>query len=160
MDAEKLLRERRTIREYTDQEIDSKTLENIVDIARFAPTGNNVQPWEMVVVTDEKKLKKITDYKDQNRSAKAAIGVFMEDKKHNVKDASALTTYLNLAATAEGLGACWLNVYQKEYEDEIKEMLNVPEEYTLFSFVTLGYPAEDPEVEKRDLDDVIHREEF
>ncbi|MFW6409506.1 MAG: nitroreductase family protein [Halanaerobiales bacterium] len=160
MDAEKLLRERRTIREYTDQEIDSKTLENIVDIARFAPTGNNVQPWEMVVVTDEKKLKKITDYKDQNRSAKAAIGVFMEDKKHNVKDASALTTYLNLAATAEGLGACWLNVYQKEYEDEIKEMLNVPEEYTLFSFVTLGYPAEDPEVEKRDLGDVIHREEF
>ena len=160
MEAKELLRSRRSIREYTDKPVAEGTLEEIVELARFAPTGNNVQPWELVTITDEDKLDKIAELNDQPSGFPACIGVFVREEGLYEKDASSLTTYLTLAAAAEDLGSCWVGAYEKDFEDEIKEMLNVPEDLKLFSFVTLGYPAEDPSPEKRSVEDLLNREEF
>ncbi len=160
MQAEELLTERRSVREYTDESISQETLEKIVDKARFAPTGNNVQPWEMVAVTDQEKLDKIAELNDQPPGFKACIAVFVREEGLYVKDAASLTTYLTLSAKTEGLGSCWVGAYEKDFADEIKEMLDVPEDLKLFSFVTLGYPAEEPSVDKRGLDDVLSWETY
>ncbi len=160
MNAEELLRERRSVRDYQDREVSEELLENIVDIGRLAPSGNNVQPWEMVIVTDREKLDRLAELKGQKPGFPACIVVFVREEGLYVRDASALTTYLNLAAEAKGLASCWVNVYEKEYEDEIKNMLNAPDELKLFSYVTVGYPAEEPCPDKRELEDVLHREKF
>ncbi|KAH6916166.1 nitroreductase [Coprinopsis sp. MPI-PUGE-AT-0042] len=43
-----LIKERFSCRFFLDREVERHTIEEIVDIARFAPSGNNIQPWEKV----------------------------------------------------------------------------------------------------------------
>ena len=49
---------------------------------------------------------------------------------------------LLLAATAKGLGTCWINVVSI-CQDYIKKSLNLPEELILVDGVALGYPVAD-----------------
>ncbi len=159
MDAEKLLKERRSIREYRDKKVDKETLEKIIEIARYAPSGNNVQPWEIIAITDEEKLDKIKSLDDQ-RNYPACFGVFLKDGDHFLKDGSNLSTYIMLAAKSQGLGSCWINISEQESIDGIKNMLNIPENYKYVSLISIGYSDENPAVEKRSIDDLIHWEEF
>jgi len=156
----KLLKTRRSIREFTDKKIEKDKLEKIVETARYAPTANNVQPWQFVVVTDEDKIKKLEDYIDQGKEFPACIAVFTEDVKHHLEDGSNATTYIMLAAKELGLGTCWIGSYGKPYTSDVKKLLNVPEKYKLVSMVTIGYPAENPHPDKKELDAVISWEEF
>lgn len=48
----KVLKERRSIRDYLSKPIPREILEDIIDCGRLAPSANNVQPWLFVVVTD------------------------------------------------------------------------------------------------------------
>jgi nitroreductase len=42
-------------RDFTDEPVDDATLYRILDVARFAPSGGNRQPWKVVVVKDVEK---------------------------------------------------------------------------------------------------------
>lgn len=44
---------RRSIREFLSTPVDRAVLERVLDRARFAPSGGNVQPWQAVIVTGE-----------------------------------------------------------------------------------------------------------
>lgn len=50
----KNIKERRSVRKYIDQKIPEEVLEEIIDCARLAPTGNNRHPWSFLLITDEK----------------------------------------------------------------------------------------------------------
>jgi nitroreductase len=63
--------------------------------------------------------------------------------RYNVAIAAA---YVTLAATAEGLGTCWINNYD---EEKVRSVLNVPEPYALVCLMTLGYAAEEPAAKPR-----------
>ncbi|MFA5140672.1 MAG: nitroreductase [Elusimicrobiota bacterium] len=60
MDILQAIRERRSIRAFLDVPVGRKTLEAVLDAARWAPSGVNAQPWEVVVVTGESK-KRLTE---------------------------------------------------------------------------------------------------
>ncbi len=53
MDTIEAIRSRRSIRQFERREVPRELLEQLVDAARLAPTANNVQPWEFIVVTDD-----------------------------------------------------------------------------------------------------------
>jgi nitroreductase len=55
------LRERRSHRHFKNKPISQETLESLVDICRYAPTGSNVQSVKLVVTQDQKKIKKYSD---------------------------------------------------------------------------------------------------
>ena len=44
---------RRSVRLFTDRPVDRATLERVLDKARNAPSGGNVQPWNAIVLTGE-----------------------------------------------------------------------------------------------------------
>ncbi len=46
------MRRRRTVREFSDQPVDRKVIENCLRTAATAPSGANQQPWRFVVVSD------------------------------------------------------------------------------------------------------------
>ena len=52
---EQLLRSRRSIRSYKDKPVAKDTLTELIDIARYAPSGHNTQPvkWRVVYRSDE-----------------------------------------------------------------------------------------------------------
>ena len=55
-------------------------------------------------------------------------------------DAAIVTTHMMLAAYEEGIGSCWVGVFNS---DEVKEALGLPQELTVTALMPMGYPAED-----------------
>ncbi|MEN9822045.1 MAG: hypothetical protein RLZ04_471, partial [Actinomycetota bacterium] len=53
MDLRTALRTTGTVRGFTDQPVDDALLVEILDDARFAPSGGNKQPWRVAVVGDQ-----------------------------------------------------------------------------------------------------------
>ena len=158
-----LLKERTSVRRYTERPVEREKLEQLIDAARFAPTARNEQPWEFVVVTRKEGLQKLADLTDHGRfiaGAGACIAVFCRETKYYLEDGSAATTYLLLAAEALGLGACWIAGDKKEYAQEVQRLLGVPDGYKLVSLISLGYPAERNPKETRPVASMLHWEEF
>ena len=48
----KVIQERRSIREYTDEPVAEQDLQMILEAARQAPSGENAQPWRFIIVKD------------------------------------------------------------------------------------------------------------
>ncbi len=55
------LNRRRTVREFSDKEVDFEIIENAIRAAGTAPSGANLQPWRFVVVKDSEIKKKIRE---------------------------------------------------------------------------------------------------
>ena len=54
-----MLNRRRTVREYSDQEVPFELIEKAIETAGTAPSGANLQPWRFVVVRDAEVKRKI-----------------------------------------------------------------------------------------------------
>jgi len=169
MDAIECIKTRRSIRTYTSQPVDKKIIEEIVDCARLAPTANNLQPWEFIVITEKATRERIADLTDYGKfisSAPVCIAVFCKDTKYYLEDGSAATENILLAAHALGLGACWVAGDKKRYAEEIRKLLSVPSGYKLVSLISLGYsssgkvPSYAYSATKRPLREVLHWEKF
>ena len=166
MDNLELLKFRRSIRGYQKKDISRSDLEKIVDAARYAPTARNVQPWEFVVVLDKTKLNKLAELAENGRFIKeavACIAVFSIDTKYYLEDGVAATCNLLLAATALGIGSCWIAGDKKPYASEVNSLLDAPVGMKLISLIALGYPQDKNVfkiVAKRELKDLLHWEKF
>ena len=65
-----------------------------------------------------------------------------------------------LASVALGYGACWLEGYTLPREEEFKELLGIPKSKRLITLVPVGVPAENPVVDKKPLDEILHWERY
>ena len=164
MDAIDALKGRRSIRSYEDKPVPREMLEEIIDTARLAPTANNFQPWEFIVVTERDvraKVAELTDYGKFIAQSGACVVVFAKDVKRYMEDGSAATENILVAAHALGLGACWVAGHKKDYAEPVRELLGVPAGYKLVALISVGYPAEKAEPHgKRPLSEVLHWEKF
>lgn len=52
MELTEVMRTTAAIRDFEQEEVDDACLQRILDVARFAPSGGNRQPWRVVVVKD------------------------------------------------------------------------------------------------------------
>ena len=57
----RLLSRRRTVREYSDQDVPIELIEKAIATAGSAPSGANIQPWRFVVVTNADVKKQIRE---------------------------------------------------------------------------------------------------
>jgi nitroreductase len=160
----RVLKERRSIREYLPKPIPKEILEDIIDCGRLAPSANNVQPWLFVVVTEEggkKELASMATYGKFIASAAACVAVFCEkDNNHLVEDGAAATENIIIAAKAYGIDSCWVAGYQRNYSEAVRKLLGVPEKYTLISLVSLGYSDRTAQRPKKSLDQVLRWEKY
>jgi nitroreductase len=77
----------------------------------LAPTTHNDQGWEFIVVTDadrRRRLAEVSDYGKFIADAPACIVVLSRPTRYHLEDGCAATTIMLVAATALGLGACWV----------------------------------------------------
>jgi nitroreductase len=61
-------------------------------------------------------------------------------------DVSIAVDHMSLAAVGEGLGTCWIGAF---HEDQVKEILGIPNKIRVVIMLTLGYPAESPSARPR-----------
>ncbi|MFB0566554.1 MAG: nitroreductase family protein [Candidatus Aminicenantaceae bacterium] len=155
-----LIISRRSIRQFKAQSVSKNTLKKLVNAARLAPSGANLQPLEFVVVdkviTGKAIFKclKWAAYITPEGNPKPGhepaayvivlVNTRIRDKDYE-HDSGAAIENMILAAWEEGIGSCWLTSVKRKI---IREILNVPPEYKVDSVVALGYPDEEPAVEE------------
>lgn len=148
MTFETVLRNRKSVRAYTDRPIAQQTLRDVLAAGALAPSGKNGQPWRFIVVQKDKallqKLAALTVYEPFVRTADALIVVFLkkDESYHYVKDAQAVGACIEnmlLACTAAGLGACWIGEILNR-DAFVKKLLSVDNRLDLMAVLCLGYP--------------------
>lgn len=67
----RVIAERRDVRHFTSQPIDTEVLTRIISVANQAPSVGLMQPWRIIRITDEKIRQDITGLVEQERQATA-----------------------------------------------------------------------------------------
>jgi len=145
------IQNRRSIRKYKPDPVSPSDLNSVLEAARLAPSWGNQQCYKFIVVTDES-LKRIIGAVcklDWLAEAPAIIVCCADPSKSGVKgdqeyymlDAGISMEHLILAATALGLGTCWVGVFKEKL---LKRALSVPRNIRVVALTPLGYPDEKP----------------
>lgn len=154
-----LVRTSRTYRRYTGATVPMEVLRDLIDVARFAPTGNNTQLLRFVLVNDPDTVVDIarhhgwagllSDFSGpgEGELPGAYIGICGPSGAAKVPlrnlDAGIAAQTICLAAAAEGLGTCMI----KSFTKEVPGLLGVDQKgYDLVLLVALGTPAADETV--------------
>ena len=145
-----VISKRRTVRAFTDEEVTDEQVETILQMAMYAPTYMNRQPWHFVVVRDkelQKSLGETLGVRPYIQQASAVIAVYGDPNISNTWDLDGCAAIENMliAATALGLGSAWAgspgNLAWGEAEQLMKDALKVPAGFRPLSLVCLGHPA-------------------
>ncbi|MEM2897025.1 MAG: nitroreductase family protein [Candidatus Bathyarchaeia archaeon] len=170
MDVFEAIKKRRSIRNYKPDPIPDEFIEKVIDAARWAPSAHNAQPWEFIIIKDKELLRRLSKthvYSGFLKDSPLAIAACVDQNKspnHFVEDCSAAIQNLLLAATALGLGTCWIAVYRHEDDKSevyVREVLSIPENFRVIALISIGYPAHAPAPPGRvDLKNLIHVNRF
>lgn len=163
---------RRSIRKYKSIPVEEDKLNRILEAARIAPSAGNRQPWYFIVIKDEEvknQLKEAKAYYHENRqwewfyTAPIIICACGESSKSWIRkdgkdfrdvDVAIAFEHLVLAATAEGLGTCWIGAFEPE---AVKKVLGIPNGIEPIVLTPLGYSDESPQVrERKSINEIIH----
>lgn len=157
MDVQEAIRTRRSIRRYQPDPVPHDLLVKILEAGQWAPSASNSQPWSFVVVTNPEVKRRITGcflYGWFLDEAPTGIVVSVDPRLSScpIQDGSLAVQNIMLAAHALGLGTCWINPGLND--EEVKEILNIPQEHRLICALSLGYPAETPSKLRKRLEDI------
>lgn len=144
------IRDRRSIRKFTDEPVPRERLETVIRAAIWSPSGKNNQPWRFLVVTGDdprrEALAECTHYAAIVRNAPALIAVFLDRSSmyNEMKDhqaAGAAIQNMLLAAHSLGLGAVWLGEIVNR-SDKVMQALELdPGAYQFMALIAMGGPA-------------------
>lgn len=167
MDIFEAIKNRRSIRLYKKRPVDESLIEKVIDAARYAPSGANLQPWKFVVITDKAMREKIGKgakfffVKSHHVSEAPVLIACLADLKKSkwaVIDTSMACQNLMLAAHALGLGTCFVGIFD---EEETKRQLGIPDNFKVIGLITLGYPARKEEMPTRlSVQEITYKERF
>ena len=158
MEAIKCIMTRRSVRKYSAKKVSGAQIKKILDCALNAPSANNQQAWQFMLIKDRQTLLGITGVHPSAQKLKQAQCAIIvcgdlaaeNSKDYWVQDCSAATQNILLAANALGLGAVWLGVYPRmQRVADVQKLLGIPEGVVPLSIVSIGCPAEKPKPVKR-----------
>lgn len=152
---------RRSVRRYKSEPVPDEASKNILEAGRLAPSSDNAQPWHFVVVTDPEiklELSKGIWRSFIKDSAFTIVGCGEKRDKWSTVDVAIALENMVLAAEAQGVGSCWIGAFE---EDEVKELLGIPDDLRVVALVSFGYPAEKPRTHgKKSLKEIVHYNKF
>ncbi len=150
----KLLRKRRSIRQFIPKPVEADKLDAILEAALRAPTSRGRNPWEFIAVTDPLLLPSLASAKAHGSAflagAPLAIVVAADTTKSDVwtEDCSIAAMVIQLAAEDLGLGSCWAQVRLRPHSaacsanEYLQKLLNLPATHEVECIIGIGYPGE------------------
>ncbi len=177
----KEIEDRRSVRKYQNRKVEKEKIIQILDSARLAPSGDNTQPWNFIVVESEdtrKKLSVVDHHQDWMMSAPVFIVCVADirrripdnikaeldenspepDLKQIIRDTAIAIEHILLEAVHLGLSTCWTGWY---VQDDVRLILNIPEDKYVCGIITLGYGDENPKQRpRRALEDMVRYEKW
>ena len=182
MDFHEIVAGRRSVRKYREEEVPDELLDQVLEALRWAPSGGNIQPWEIIVVREPETKKALQETLGGYNPARKAIfnapvllvlcgkvkipDTYKKDKDITTKfgdwwfmfHLGSAAQNLCLAAHALGLGTVMVGYFD---HDKAKEILDVPEAFEVVLMTPLGYPAATPKPPpRRETSEFSHSERF
>ena len=193
----RLMRSRRSCRNYTDREVDRKLLEDLVKIGTTAPSGTNSQLWTFAILASRKevvsfgeqiarffdKLNRLAEkswlrifskyfgrdtlgeyYRRYYETVREGLMLWKQEGKDTLfhgatatilvggkkiasspmEDGLLASQNIMLAAHSLGLGTCMIGfaVEAIKRDKNLRKLLEIPDDESIFAVIALGYPAE------------------
>ena len=181
MELREAILNRRSVRRYLRRSVSQDMVREVLEAGRHAPTGGNMQPWELVVVRDRGGIERIknTTFVGFNRDTAArqewlatadVLIVVCADVKRTVArygemgrriallDCAAAVENMLLSAVSLGLGSCWVSGFDAA---RLASILELPAGSEPVAVLPLGYPAVKPAApHKLELDEIVHYERY
>jgi nitroreductase len=154
VDLEEAIRTRRTHKVYGPEPVPRETLEELLELARWAPNHNLTNPWRFRVV-GPRALLALKEAAGPEAAAKldraptliVASQVHSDDPVQDEEDLCAVAaaiTYVLLAAHARGLAGYWRTPAVLRSE-EGRRAVGVPENERVLGLIHLGPPRQEKE---------------
>ncbi|MFC1928091.1 nitroreductase family protein [Chloroflexota bacterium] len=184
MEVLEAIKSRRSIRRYKATPVDDKTLELVLEAARWAPSWANTQCWRFIVVRDASIKDKLADTlrsarpdgknaaTEAVRNAPVVIVACAELKKSGyyhgepttdkgdwyMFDVALAMQNLALAAHSLDLGMVQVGLFDAK---KVASILEVPEGFCVVSMTPLGYPDQEPgTVPRKELSEIVFYDKY
>lgn len=159
------IKNRRSIRSFTDEQIKEEELQAVLDAGVYAPSASNQQAWHFTVIQnkdlltwlnreakeiaktfDDEHIRLMANNEKLNIFYNAPTVILVSGKEDAMvieSDCAAANQNMLLAAESIGLGSCWVNLvlflfHHPKAKEYIKE-LGIPDGYKPYCSVALGY---------------------
>ena len=173
LDVFEVMKERRSIRDYTTEDVSDRDVCRLIEAALLAPSAGNEQPWEFVVVKNLETKRLLASAASGQRFIEDAPVVIVVcadsakasktyggrgEKLYCLQDTAAATQNMLLVATALGLGTCWVGAFR---ENEVTRAIRAPKDVKPVVIVPVGHPTKKQSApHRRPFEDVVHYEAF
>ena len=150
-DFSELIKTRRSMRQFTDELLSGDDVKLLLRAGLIAPSSKGLHSYEFIVVEDKQVLPALSQSKqvgsDFLAGAPLAIVVLADPRISDVwtEDASVAATHILLQAEDLGLGACWIQVRNRQdaegrpTEEIVKSLLNIPDELRAVCMIAVGH---------------------
>jgi len=149
-----IIKQRRSVRFYTDKAINEDKLKKLVEAAIWAPSAGNIHAWNIVIIQRKEDIELVKAISPGIAGNPKALMILCADrrkvygKKGKVErdilskmDIAIAAQNICLEATELGLGSCIIRLFNQEV---VRGLLDLPENITPELVVSLGYPKSIP----------------
>ncbi|TCS75053.1 nitroreductase family protein [Muricomes intestini] len=147
-----ILKERRSVREFTDQEVPDEIIDKVLEAGLWAAHGCNVQSIKYVVVREKNEPGL---FKGSDVPGGPVHLVILQDMRcykansftpvrNQLLDAGAAGQNIVLAAHAAGLEGVWLTFPNQEFSDRLRKKFELPDYIRMVTYVDVGYGDQTP----------------
>lgn len=158
-----IIKERRSIRKYTNEKVPMKILKLLIEAARWAPSAGNLQPWKFILITDDLVVDALKLISPGMLRKPPSLIILCHDESRmklardlQLLDLGAAMQNILLYAHSLNLGTC--PIASSDCEG-IAEILELPTHIKPILLIAVGRPAEKPNPPARlPLNEIIIRE--
>lgn len=172
MDLDKSIKERHSVRKFSNKQPNWRDIIECIDTMRYAPTAGANTTLKIIMVSDKDKIRKIADACSQDfvgqvyyvvvvcsNSERLENAYGKNGEKFNKQQVGAAIQNFLLKIQEKKLATCWVG-YFVEYM--IKEILTIPEDIQVEAVFPIGYEFDKPKTrkEKIDIDNILYFDEY
>ena len=173
MDIFDVIKGRRSVRSFTEKPVPEDLLEKVLESATYAPSAGNIQPWEIILVKEERTKRRLAEAALRqyfiaeapvvivvcaNQGMSERVYGYRGSTLYCIQDTAAAIQNMLLTAYALGLGACWVGAFK---EDLVRDVLKIPSGVRPVAIIPIGWPAEkSSKPRKRALNSILHYERY
>ncbi|MBR1672744.1 MAG: nitroreductase family protein [Fretibacterium sp.] len=153
MDVLAAIKERFSVRKYSDRQVEPEKLDAVLEAAMHAPTAMNRRPQKIYVIESEEARARVKANSSSYYNPPVVLLVCYDVElaaqspdlpggSSGVMDASIVCDEMMLAAWEQGLGSCWVLRFDSK---GMAKAFGLPENVKPAALLYIGYAADDCE---------------
>jgi len=179
MEYGELLKNRRSVRNFTDRPVTEELLVEIIRESTLAPNASHAQQWRFIVVNNRDVIKRISDESKKNILKRVEENpadnagkyeAVLRNENYNVfynapalvmicgpvnyrntmVDCALCAGYFMNAAVVRGLGTCWVNLGSDVQDPAFRAELGLSDDLKIVAPIIIGYPESIPPARRRE----------